>query len=579
MFKTPRFDQALNEYFSKLELDENGGQWRTCRFSGEKFYVRPEDIEFYKKIRVPLPTLSAHERIRRKLAFVNSYNLFHGTSALTEKSIISAYPPGSLFKIYEHQAWFGEGWDPFAYGVSYDTTRPFWEQYRAFQLSVPRPNLTVDPTNVNSDYTNSSSRLKNCYLVFDSYGAEDCAYGIVFMNTQNCLEGLTLYNAQECYGGFESSELHRCFFVEYSKNCLDSYFLYDCRNCQNCFGCVNLRHKKYYFFNKPLTKEQYLAELKRIDLGNRDVLREMAERFAEMKKSAIYKETHNERSINSFGDYLKNCKNCYASFYVRGGENIAYALGGTEVKDALDLVGGVGSELCYDTYGGVQNFRILFSVGCDMCRSVEYCDGCINCHDCFACIGLKNKSFCIFNVQYSEDEYWKKLDEIKTAMFDKGEYGEFFPPHLSPFPYNLTYATSYVGYDDVAVASKYGYQVNDVSEGEQQVDGELIVAHDLPPDVKDVSDEILKKIIFDTKNSKKFRYTRQELEFHHRFNIALPTEHYSLRLLNMRKKLGSIVLKLHDRTCPKCGKIMQSSYAPDRPEIVYCEQCYQAEVV
>jgi len=54
--KTPKFDQALDEYFSKLELDEKGGQWRVCRFSGEKFYVRLEDVEFYKKMRVPLPT-------------------------------------------------------------------------------------------------------------------------------------------------------------------------------------------------------------------------------------------------------------------------------------------------------------------------------------------------------------------------------------------------------------------------------------------------------------------------------------------------------------------------------------------
>lgn len=48
MSKTPNFDKALNDYFSKLELDDKGGspprggQWRTCRFSGEKFYVRPE---------------------------------------------------------------------------------------------------------------------------------------------------------------------------------------------------------------------------------------------------------------------------------------------------------------------------------------------------------------------------------------------------------------------------------------------------------------------------------------------------------------------------------------------------------
>lgn len=28
-----------------------------------------------------------------------------------------------------------------------------------------------------------------------------------------------------------------------------------------------------------------------------------------------------------------------------------------------------------------------------------------------------------------------------------------------------------------------------------------------------------------------------------------------------------------------CPNEFQTSYAPDRPEIVYCEACYQAEVV
>ena len=44
--KTPKFNKAMEKYFSELKLDEQGGQERICRVSGEKFYVRPEDIEF-----------------------------------------------------------------------------------------------------------------------------------------------------------------------------------------------------------------------------------------------------------------------------------------------------------------------------------------------------------------------------------------------------------------------------------------------------------------------------------------------------------------------------------------------------
>ena len=37
-------------------------------------------------------------------------------------------------------------------------------------------------------------------------------------------------------------------------------------------------------------------------------------------------------------------------------------------------------------------------------------------------------------------------------------------------------------------------------------------------------------------------------------------------------------IKLFDRKCAKCGKEIETSYSPDRPEIVYCEECYRQEV-
>ncbi|HDY73338.1 MAG TPA: hypothetical protein ENH86_02080, partial [Candidatus Jorgensenbacteria bacterium] len=160
MSKTPKFDKTLDVYFAQLELDIKSGQWRTCRFSKEKFYVRPEDINFYKKIRVPLPTLSPRERTRRKLAFTNAYNLFKVTSAFSGKSIIALYPPSTPYKIYEHKIWFGDEWDSMDYAVEYKDQKNFFEQYKELQHNVPRHNLYVDGTSVNCDYTNGARRSK-----------------------------------------------------------------------------------------------------------------------------------------------------------------------------------------------------------------------------------------------------------------------------------------------------------------------------------------------------------------------------------------------------------------------------------
>jgi hypothetical protein len=76
--KTPKFNEALGKYFSELKLDEQGGQERICRVSGEKFYVRPEDIEFYKKMQVLLPTLCHHCRMQRRMAHRVLLPIFYG---------------------------------------------------------------------------------------------------------------------------------------------------------------------------------------------------------------------------------------------------------------------------------------------------------------------------------------------------------------------------------------------------------------------------------------------------------------------------------------------------------------------
>jgi len=36
--------------------------------------------------------------------------------------------------------------------------------------------------------------------------------------------------------------------------------------------------------------------------------------------------------------------------------------------------------------------------------------------------------------------------------------------------------------------------------------------------------------------------------------------------------------RLFNRKCMKCDKQIQTSYAPEKPEIVYCEECYVEEV-
>ena len=577
--KTPKFDEALEKYFSELELDEKGGQEQICRISGEKFYVRPEDIAFYKKIGVPLPTVSPGERIRRKVAYFNIYNLFFNTSAKTGKKVVSSYPENTPYKIWEYQIWNSDEFNPLKYGVDYTSNKKFFEQYKKFQLEVPRQNLNVINA-VNSKFTNYVNNVKNCYLVTDAHNAEDCQHSTYADNSKNCHYSYGATSSDSCYECNMVQNSYKCFFTEFSSDCVDSSFLFDCRDCTDCFMSSNLRHKKYYFYNQKLSKEEYQKKIREINLGDSKIIEKLKKDFQNLKKKTIYRANQNEKNINCTGDYIKNSKNCHSCFFVFESENMAYCVGNLKHKDSYDLVGGVGSELSYETMSvNAGSYQTKFSTTVTDLRDSEYCDYCKNCSNCFACIGLKNKQYCIFNKQYSEEEYWQKVDEIKTKMLADGEYGEFFSPELATVPYNISMATSYGGYDDLEIAKKYGYKIEQIEEPNPDTENEIKV-EEVPDDIKEITDDILSKVIID-KNGKKFRYTKEELEFHRKYNLALPTEHYASILAEKRIALGPIDFNPKYRNCTKCGQETQVTFPedyPGAPERVWCEKCYNQEV-
>jgi hypothetical protein len=578
--KTPQFDHALDAYFSKLELDEHGGQWRACQISKQRFYIRPEDIAFYKRIRVPLPTFCPLERSRRRLSYFNDKNLFKIPSAYSGKSIVAMYPPDTPFKIFEHQVWFSDVWDPLEYGRKWNKEKSFFEQFAVLQKDVPRPNLITDSSNVNSDYTNTSTNLKNCYLTFATLSGEDLYYFNCCDGSKDCIDCDGLWNCTTVYGSQMLFDSYQCFWCFQSRNCLDCYFLYDCRGSEHCFMSANLRNKKYCFRNEQLSKEEYEKRLAEINLGNYDELKKYKAEFEEVKQSAKRKPDRNSRSINSSGDLIDDSKNCFQCLFVFSGENIAYSMGNANYKDSYDLSGGGGGELCYEfmsvSTGG--NYNVHLSHQINASRNVEYSDLCRNCHDCFGCVGLKNRSFCIFNRQYSEEEYWKTLDEIKTAMLARGEYGQFFPANAMPIPYRISLAATYPGFRDYENAANYGYDMTESPSQKNETRGEVIAVADIPADIKDVSDDIIDKVIDDTESGKQFKLAKYELNFYRLHNIALPREHPLTRLDRFREEYD-FKMTTYDRSCKKCGVRIHSVYDPQKFKNVYCETCYNNEVV
>jgi len=70
-----------------------------------------------------------------------------------------------------------------------------------------------------------------------------------------------------------------------------------------------------------------------------------------------------------------------------------------------------------------------------------------------------------------------------------------------------------------------------------------------------------------------------DFAFYKKMSLPLPRKCFFCRQADRLKRRGP--MDIYDRQCAqcaKCGKEIQTSYAPERPEIVYCEQCYNQEV-
>ncbi|MCX6723513.1 MAG: hypothetical protein NT094_05670 [Candidatus Staskawiczbacteria bacterium] len=536
--------------------------------------------------------------MKRLKFFRNERKLFRNVNARTGEKILTLYPPESGITVYTDEDFRSDKWDPMDYGVDYNFQKPFFEQFLELMKRVPRParNYFVD-TMVNSDYCGNCGYFKNCFLIFNADHNEDCAYGNGVDYSKNCYDNSHCKNSERCYESFWITNCSRAHFCSQCAESFELWFCKDCLGCSNCFGCVNLRNKKYCIFNIQYTKAEYEGKIFAMKLNSWKGIEGARKETHEFWKKLPNKYIQGIKNISSTGAYVTNSKNVKYGYLVRESEDCKYVqyLSTPSNKNCYDFsIWGENSQLVYEnlTSGtGISNLK--FSIECwPAMRDSEYCVFCQGSSNLFACVGLNKKEYCIFNKQYTKEGYQTLVSKIKKHMddipyIDQNEriykYGEFFPIELSPFAYNQTLA-----YDHFMLskeeAIEAGYLWQDATPQEYQI---TMKGEDLPDTIEEVKDDILDAVISCTKCKKAFRIIKPELEFLKRERIPLPRYCVECRhFIRVAQRLPSKLFKrqcMCDKNHPhhtgKCTNEFETSYAPDRPEIIYCEQCYQAEVV
>ena len=553
-----------------------------CTRCSAEFVISKEEKQFLHRaapsiggnnFELPLPSECPSCREKTRLCWRNERKLYIRNCDATKKRLISMYHPESPTKVYDRDYWWTDSWNPLDYGREFDFSRSFFEQLRELYLDVPQFSIYHMTRNQNSDYSNYALDTKDCYYSFSVVRSENCLYLTNANECLSCVNGLNLDSCELCQNCVDCNHCYQSYQLDRCSNCTDCYYCVDCHNCQNCIGCTNLTRASYCYFNEQLSEEEY----NRVKADAHPTSLENIENF--QKQSALSSARFPKRfaeiiqSEDSSGDHLRNCRRCESCYDVHEAEDCGYLTRSFDTKDSYDGYGISGHELTYQAMS-VRGTRVSFLISSYDNFDTHYAISCFNSDNLFGCIGLRSQSNCVFNKKYSAPEYAELVERIILHMKDTGEWGRFFPRTMSPFGYNETISSDIYPLDNAQSKSE-GFNWSDFESPSLKA-ADTISYQDLPNFASEVSNTICSGSISCQDTDKPFRITKAELKFYQKLSFPLPTRSPDARLARLIARRNP--RKGWRRACEECGEFFVSTYSLERPELVFCEDCYTKSV-
>ena len=355
------------------------------------------------------------------------------------KNILSRYPDNnrswSIKMVKEYS------YDHYIIDNSNATT--FLNQLQSLFIDSEKMALPQWYENENCDFVDSAYWAKNSYLSFAIWmKAENIFYSL------KCQTNVSdVYNSTSIYENsstiFNSNIVTNSFAIFYSLNVHNSNNIWFSSNmiwCSECISCHDLENQSYCIKNEKYTKEEYI-DMKNTILKNK-------KDFSQKYKNYNLK---NFSSINCLWYWViksENAQSCYAISEVKNSKNTIMCAWWTGSEWSI------WSESVYDCinswnlinhfYGvvdsGTESSHLYCCFWLGRCNNMYYSMLSESCSFCLWCIGLKNKSYCILNKQYTKEERYTKVDEIFTQMEQDWQLWEFFPATMNPFYFNDTAA-------------------------------------------------------------------------------------------------------------------------------------------
>lgn len=561
---------------------------KKCERSGNDFPVFENDVEQLKnyavsiweeKFTFPMFERNFEYRQMNRMMFRNEKKLYKWKCSATGKPIISIYGPSYTGNVVTQEHRRSDDWDPLDHWIDFDFSKSFNEQFEQVYLNTPKMCTTIQESE-NCKFTNSTWDSKDCYMSFRCHYNEEVYYSYRPNRSKQCID---CFQVKECDRLYECVECYKCqngWYLQNCTNCFNSNFLINCVWCHDCFLCANMTNASYCIWNKQYTKEEYEKIVSKFTSPSHTLLDTLLEQFRWLYTKAVFPAADLIQSELSTGSSLVECNRCFMTFMMKSCEDCRRARDNVWYKRSMDNYSGWWSELCYNTSAAKLCYNTHCSLRMRECNDCTYCMFCFYSKNCFGCVWLRNKEFCIFNKQYTRDEYNELVPRIIRKMEETGEWWKFFDSSISAFPYNDTWANEafpitvdwtqywkveYTGeWLSVDAALDFGTKKIATSRRtkEEEVDipssADTIPSDQLPWSISDVTDDILKKIIICSESQRPYRILPTELRLYRDMWIPLPRYHMDIRhakrIENRPNRYFSI------RSCDKTWEEMLSVY-------------------
>jgi len=354
--------------------------------------------------------------------------------------LVSRFPETSRMpEVISYSDYYDQDSSEYIDGIDYDESKNIFENYQNLRSKVKGINMINFFNSENSEYADVVSKWKNIYLsAFIVNGDEDVMYSFwVNDESKRILNSAIISDHSEnVYFSLAVQHSFKVFYSRFINNSSDIWFSTNLLWCTHCIACHDLENKSYYIDNIEYSKEEYMEKRDKY-LKDRTAYHD---RYLSLINNAwkhlastnitwsYWVESHDIESAH-FTYRIMNWKNVFNVGWFEWCKNIydVFDWGWPSLQDIYAVNGiAINSENCY-TSCHVPN-----------CNNVFYSYYLESCAYCIWCIGLKNKTYCILNKQYTKQEWEIMADKIFSQMEIDWNLWDFFPGGLNPFYFNDT---------------------------------------------------------------------------------------------------------------------------------------------